>query len=218
MKYRISKFLALVVGIEAGIVMVGWIFGIDALTRFTSAGTNMRFSTALVFFFTSLGLYFITRAFEDQFVLSQVALPGVALFIFLFMGALLITGLAGGQVGVESLFIPEQDPLIASREGMPSLPTAFNFILFGLACIFCFSSNSNNAKFYQKIKLFGYSILIISLTAVMGYVLHLPALYYQFNDSSIPMALNTALSFILLGCGLLIVSPTNIIHKHKYEA
>lgn len=203
MHYKISKFLSLIVGIEACLVMSGWIFGINALTRILPSGINMKFPTALTFFFAAIGLYFLTRLIEDNYELSQVVLPGVSLIIFLTMSAFLASGLSGGQIGLEILFVRGQSPLTIFGSGMPAIPTAINFILFGLACIFSLFDGGGR---FKRLAFFGYVILIIGGIAVLGYLINAPLLFYQFSSSSIPIAFNTALSFVLLGLGLLLIT------------
>jgi hypothetical protein len=204
MRYRIAKILALIIGIEACLVMIGWVFSIDSLTRILPDGINMKFPTALMFFFSAFGLYYIIRIIENNYELSRVILPGISLFIFLIMSTLLATGLSGEKIGIEDFFIVAQSSANSLGLGLPSILTAINFIIFGLACMFSLSFDANDN--YKKLKFFSYPILITGLIAVLGYGLHLPILYYQFSISTIPMALNTALTFILLGSGLIIMS------------
>lgn len=211
MYYRVSKFFALIIGVEACLVMAGWIFSVESLTRILPSGINMKFPTALVFFLAGIGLYYITRSIQDNYEVSQVILPGIALLIFLIMSALLASGLSGGRTGIESLFvINNQNPINALGSGVPSLPTTINFVLFGLASILTLFPSLPRHKF---LKFFGYSILIIGLMATIGYILQIPVLYYQYSVATIPMALNTALTFVLLGLGLVIISSAKTIHE-----
>jgi len=210
MHYRVAKLLALIVGLEACSVMVGWGFGIDALTPIIAGEISMKFATALVFFFAAVGLYFVSRAAEGGDELSPVVLPGIALFILLLAGVLLASNLLGGTIGIENLFAEAQSPANATGSGIPSLFTVINFILFALASMSSLFPGPGRQKW---IRFFGCLILVIGLIPIPGYLAHLPALYYQFNASAVPMAFSTALTFVLLGCGLLLVGFATTAHE-----
>ena len=199
---KMIKVLALIIGAEACLVMAGWIFGIDSLTRILPGGINMKFPTAFSFFLSALGLYFIYRRSRYNCEYSWVTLPAIAMTILLVMGAILVSYLTGGFTGIENLFVIMDAPIYSQGSGLPALNTIASFILFGLACLFSLFPDPN---IQNKLKFFSFSIFIISFIAVIGYAFGLPVLYFKFNDA-VPMALNTALSFILLGWGLVIIS------------
>lgn len=202
MHHRITTLLACIIGAESCLVMTGWIFGIDQFTRILPQGINMKFPTALLFFASAIALYYISREIKDHLELSQVILPGIALFIFLISAALLASGLFDTQTGIENLFVKEQSPLYAWGSGWPSLFAMISFILLGLASIVSLFPGSARKKW---LKFFGWSILMMGLISVLGYVLDQPLLYNKFSPSITPIALNTGLTFILLGWGLIIV-------------
>lgn len=188
--------------------MAGWFFGIDSLTRILPQGINMAFPTAVMFFMSSIGLYFIYRTtIENDYSLSPIILSGTALIIFLINITILIGSITGAQTGMENLFIQRQyyENINSAVAQAPSVPTIISFIIFGIANIYSLFSSP---KHIRKIKSFGYPIILFGLMAVAGYIFGLPFLYYKFTNSSIPMALNTAIAFILLGFGLVAINMT----------
>lgn len=204
---RINKIIIILagaIGAEAAAVMVGWFFGIDSLTRILSYGINMAFPTALMFFLSAIGLYFIDKAVEGGHALSHIILSGVTLLIFLITITILIGGLIGAHTGMDNLFIQDQPSLVINDTvaGLPAPSTIFSFILFGLVNII---ASFPSQKRQNRIKFFGYFIITIGLVAMVGYVLKLPLLYYKLSELTIPMAFNTALSFSLLGWGLIVI-------------
>jgi len=214
------EILALIIGIEAVLVMAGWIFNIDFLTRIWPSGINMKFTTALMFFFSSIGLYLLFRLVKDNHELSSVLLPGIALSIFLIMGVILLAvftntqsgllaDITGTQTGLEDLFVNKESSIYAEGSGLPSIITIVCFILFGIACVVSLFNFSKRQKILNFI---GWAILIISLISVIGYIFYLPVLYLEI-DGLIPVAFNTALSFLLLGGGLIIISKTKITYE-----
>lgn len=205
MRHRVTRLLAGIIGIEALIVVAGWAFDIERLTRIGpfDLSINMKFVTAVLFFFSAIGLYLMSRIVQDASEVALVALPGVSLVIFLITIALFVGRLLGTPTGIEYLFLHSSGPVdfsgTLSMEGWPALPTLLNFMLVGLIGIVSLFTGTLREKY---LKYTGYFILSTGIIAVAGYVFGLHALYYEFGISTVPMALNTALSFILLGFGL----------------
>lgn len=201
---KIIKIISLVIGVEAMLVMLGWIFGFDLLTRiFPKQGINMAFTTALMFLLSVIGIYFLNKiTTENEFTLSPIILSGITLIILLMNITILISSLMGVQTGLENLFVRQQDLVVLNNivAGLPALPTMFCFIFLGLASIFSL------LKYRKNIKVFGYAIFIVSFIALIGYILKTPVLYYKFNPSAIPMAFNTSLSFVLLSICVVLIS------------
>lgn len=203
-RYRVSKILAVIIGVEALIVMAGWVLRIDALTRIAPTGINMKFVTALLFFFSAFGVYCISRVVEEKDEWSAIFLPAISLIIFLITISLLAGRILGISTGIENLFLQSSSSVTdfsgtISTEGWPSFPTLINFILFGLVGIISIFTSSLREKF---IVYSGWFIFSVGLIALVGYTFNLPLLYYQLSFSTVPMALNTAVLFLLLGFGL----------------
>ncbi|MFZ2205198.1 MAG: hypothetical protein WAV23_01255 [Minisyncoccia bacterium] len=209
---KIIKIISLIIGVEAILVMFGWIFGFDLLTRFfPKQGINMAFTTALMFFLSVIGIFFLNKiTTENEFTISPIILSGITLIIFLINITILISSFIGVQSGLENLFVRQQDLLVLNDivAGLPSLPTILCFIFLGFANIFSL------LKYRKNIKFFGYAIFIISFIALMGYILKTPVLYYKFSPYAIPMAFNTSLSFVLLSICVVLISE----NKKIYEA
>ena len=203
MRHRIARLLAGIVGAEALVVMIGWVFGLDQLTRIVPVGINMKFITALLFLLSAVGLYLMSRVIRDGNELALVMLPGIALVIFLVTTTLLVGRLLGTPTGIENLFLNIAGPVdfsgAPSKEGWPSLFTLINFMLIGLVGVASLFPGFLRERFLTYL---GYFIAAIGLVAVVGYTFGLPVLYYGISASMVPMALNTAVCFILLGFGL----------------
>lgn len=202
-RHRAARILAGIIGIEALVVMAGWILGIDLLTRIAPFGINMKFVTAFLFLFGALELYFVSRAVQDEDDVALVLLPGISLAISLVTIALLVGRLFGTSTGIENLFVENLDPAnfsgTALTGGWPSFPTLINFILLGLAGL----ASLFPGFFREKLLIYlGCFISLSGLIAIVGYLCNVPVLYYELSISTIPMALNTALCFALLGFGL----------------
>lgn len=203
MVYRIGKIIALMIGLEACLVMTGWFLGIDWLTRLSPAGINMKFFTALIFLFSAAGFYFVIKLLATNDEAARVILPGIALFVFLITVALFATDIFSQQINSAAIFTRAQGGIDMFGAGLPSPLSALAFIIFGLVQMACLLPGGGR---YRMLTSGGGLILLIGLTALIGYVVNQPLLYYQFGPSAIPMALNTALTFTLLGGGLVIIT------------
>ncbi len=204
-RHQLVRFLALLVGLEAVVVMIGWVFGIDSLTRLIPFGINMKFMTAFLFFMSAMGLYFISYAMHGDRDTSQIVLPGIVLTIFTVTVTLFASRLLGTPTGIEQIFVPQPNPIDLSADfsvfGWPSFLTLIGFTLFGLAGTISLFPSQLSRKIVSYI---GICTVFIGSMAIIGYVCDVPALYYDFNSSAVPMAFNTAILFALLGAGLLV--------------
>ena len=192
------------IGVYALLVMGGWVFDIHELTRISSIGVSMRFITAVLFFFSTIGLYSISRAITYRDEVALLALAGVSMVILFMVTALFAGRSLGMPTGIESLFLHPHSSVdlsvSMSMQGRPSIVTLTSFALFGLVCIAALFLGDLTKKL---IAYAGRIILSIGVIALAGYALNLPVLYYGTDLFAVPMALNTAVLFSLLGFGLM---------------
>ena len=205
--YQVTNLIAGIIGVEALVVMAGWIFGIDQLTHIAPIGGNMQFITAFLFLLSALGLFCISRVIQYEGEVARLLLPGIFLTIFLVTVTLLVGRMLGTPTGIEDLFLERLSPVYPlgslQTAGWPSFPAMLNFILFGLAGIASLFPRSFRDRLFKYL---GTIILSFGLIALIGYACNIPVLYYEWNVSAAPMALNCAVSFFLLGFGLMRIS------------
>lgn len=203
MSFRIERVLAGIIGAYALIVIVGWIFDMEWLTGVFSIGIPMKFITAVLFFFAALGLYCVSRVIERGDEVAFVALPGISIAVFLVVIALFVGRALGTPTGIEDLFLHIPDPVDFSGSllvtGRPSALTLVNFFLFGSVCVAVLFPGTLRKRLAVYV---GHFIFVVGIVALVGYAFGIPALYYEASFSVVPMALNTALCFVLLGVGL----------------
>jgi hypothetical protein len=167
----------------------------------------MKFVTAVLFLLGAAGLYYISRAIQNEDEIALVALPGISVAIFVITFTLLIGRVIGSSTGIENLFVLNSgavDPTIPlSILGYPSIFTTLNFILFGVINTVAIFPGALRERLVVTS---GYIIATVGMIATLGYVFNIPDLYYyglhSLVVSATPMTLNTALIFILLGVGL----------------
>jgi len=199
-RHKTARLIAGIIGAEALVVMTGWIFGIEQMTRILPVGTGMRFITSILFLFSSIALYFMSRAVQDEDEVALVILPGTSVVILLVTVTLFVSTAIGTSTGIENAFLVSTSPVEevyskSSTGGWPSIPTMVNFTIFGLVGMVSLFPGRLRAR---TLIYAGYLISIIGLLAVAVYIFNIPEIYHQTRL----MSLNSALLFILLGLGL----------------
>jgi hypothetical protein len=200
-KRKTAKGLSLVVIIAGISVLIGWIFDISILKSILPSWVSMKFDTAIAFILSGITLYFIVRAVEGEFDKAQVVLSITSLIIILLMGTLFFSAIFQIRTGAEDLFIKEAAGAAKTvTPGRPSLPTMFNFILIASAGIL---TTLNPGNLRSKLRIIGVIVGLIGTTAVIGYCLNAPFLYYYIEGVNSAIACHTAGLFIVLGIGFI---------------
>lgn len=202
-KIKITEVLGIIVFLSGLVVMIGWILDIDILKSILPIWVTMKFSTALCFFLSGITLYFIASSQEKGLGIAQVVLPITILGILLFMATLLISVFIGIRTGVEDLFVREAEGAVkTTTPGRPSVGTMINFILMVTAGIL---TMLNITRLKVKLLTIGRIVAVIGGVAIIGYIFNAPVFYYTIEGFSTAMALHTAILFVLLGIGLILL-------------
>jgi hypothetical protein len=198
---KVAKILSLIVIISAIATMLGWFFDISVLKSISQSWVTMKFNTTIAFILSGISLYFIVRALEGEFDMALVILSVTSLLIVLFMGISFFSAILGIHIGADDLIIKEVPNTVKTViPGRPSIATIFNFFLIAFAAILTMWKTKNLRK---ELEVIGIIIILVSLSAVIGYISDAPYLYYYIAGINSAMAFNTAILFILLGTGLL---------------
>lgn len=201
---KIAKAISIVAAVTAIIVIIGWIFDIGILKSVSAAWVSMKFDTAVSFLLSGIILYFISKAFEGDFDRAQVVISIASFVLIMLMGTLFFSALMGVHTGTEDIFVKEtvMAPMTAAP-GRPSVPTMFNFVLIAIAGIVTMLRSS---KLKSIFRIIGFIVGAIGISAIAGYSLNLPALYYFVEGLNSAMAIHTAVLFVLLGIGIICLS------------
>lgn len=195
------KLISLIVSLCGVMVMIGWIFDIDFLKGLPASWISMKFDTAVAFLLSGISLYFIVRTQEGEFDKAQVVISITSLIIMLLMGILFFSSIFRIQTGAEHLIFNEVPGGVKTViPGRPSIPTMFSFILVAIAGVLSILHLKNIRTTLVIIGLF---VGIIGASAVLGYIINAPYLYYYFEGVNSAMAFLTATLFALLGAGLI---------------
>lgn len=206
---RWSKYLSVTVIILGFLVLLGWQFNVDFFKHPISGFVSMNPLTAVLFILSAIGLITILTSAESDKPSNLSVLP-----------ALLITSIAGFIfLGIIFNFDPLIDTFLFSskvrQDLIGNIPnrmapnTALNFMFAGMA-LFFYSKHSDKQKLFAQVLSLG--IFFIGILSLLGYLYKVEKFYgvLQF----IPMAVHTALGFIVLSIALLFFAPDKGLMKH----
>lgn len=195
----IVKIISVTVAACAVLAAVGWIFDIRFLKSISPYWISMKFDTTVAFFLSGVTLYFISSAKEGEFDRAQVVISVTSLILFLLMGVLFFSAIFGVRTGAEDLFVQEEAGGVKTvSPGLPSIPTMGNFLLIATMGVLTILNYKNQPLMLKAV---GFIIGITGLTAVLGYIVNFPLLYYYVEGMNSAMAAHSGALFILLGLG-----------------
>lgn len=199
--YKVSKGLAIFVGIAGALVMLGWIFDIGILKSILPGRVTMKFNTAVCFILSGMTLYLIALSFESKLDMAQVFFPIPVLIILLVMGGHMASIFLGLRLKMGEVFIKEANgAVLTTVPGRPSVPAMISFILVAIAGML---TMLNSANLKPQLRFLGWIIMSIGTVAVLGYAVKAPLLYYYIEGKNTAMALHAAILFALTGISLI---------------
>jgi hypothetical protein len=195
--------MGVIVSLAGFIVVLGWVWGIDSLTRILPWWVTMKFTTAVSFILCGISLYLTARLRKGERDTAVLAIPIISMVLLLLMATLLASNIIGINLGVEEMFVKEKAGAIKTvAPGRPSVATMANFILIAMSGIIAVL---NPKRVEVILSLTGSTVGLLGLIAVFGYVLDKPSLYFLVEGKSTAMAAHTALLFVVWGLGLILI-------------
>jgi len=185
------------------VVLVGWTLDVGVLERVLPGLVAMNPVSAAAFVLAGVAAWLLQeeRAGRGARRIARSCAVVVALVGLLKLLQMLI----GWEFGVDQLLFANKLETEAASTGFPNRMapnTALNFLLLGGALFFLDSRTRGRRWPAQYLAL---AVVGISLPALVGYLYGVTYLYGV--ASYIPMALHTALTFVLLSVGLLSARP-----------
>ncbi len=191
---RCASLCAVGVGL---LVLVGWASGLDILTRVLPGLVAMNPATALSFVAAGLSLWLVGAGPAVR----RARRVGLALGLLVALVGLAKLGgiLTGWDPGLDQMLF--HDHLVVRGGGLPNRMapnTALAFLVIGLALACLHLEPIVDQRIAQLCALVA---TVIASLASIGYIYGVPAL--SGVSSYIHMALNTALTFVVLSVGVL---------------
>ncbi len=193
------------------IAMVGWMMGSGILTSIGTDYIPMAPNTALSFIALGVSLYMLVT--EQKWSLRFSRLGAVVILI------LSLIQLAEFSLNINIyvdrwIFRVPGAKLGLVPVGKMALPTAVDF-LFASIVLLLASSFKKNLFIHALTRVLAVLTALIGLAFSLGYIYSAPLLY---GGTTIPMALNTAIAFSVLGLGLVINNLSHDILERKQAA
>jgi signal transduction histidine kinase/ActR/RegA family two-component response regulator len=183
------------------LVLIGWLFMIEALKRIAPGFVAMNPLSAILLITAGSALFLArsrdARAWPSrrvaQILAFSVAAIGFLKLLFLWRGV---------DWALDSWFFSNE--LLSAGTNLPNRMapnTAFNFLLSGMALFLI----DFEIRGHRPSELLSVLCGVSGILALAGYIYQAPMLYGI--GYAIPMALHTALGFILLALGILVARP-----------
>jgi PAS domain S-box-containing protein len=184
-----------------GLVLVGWMFDLTVLKSVVPAGVTMKANTAVAFLLAgaALGLLRAEPVGPRFRRLAQGCAAAVAL-----VGLVTLAEYAFGRdLGIDQLLFREPPGATGTSSPGRMAPTAaLNFGLVGLALLLL---DVQTRRGHRPAEVLALTAAWVALLALVGYAYGVTFLHTL--AASTQMALPTALTFIVLGVGLLLARP-----------
>ena len=193
---KAASTIAILVGCS---VLLGWTLDVDVLKRILPGLVAMNPATAIAFILAGVSLL-LMQPQNTASRLRRIA-QGLAFAVAL-VGLIKFIGiLSGWDVGIDQLLFREKLESEAAVTGIPNRMapnTALNFFLLGLALLLLDRQTRRGRWPAQYLIL---ATTMLSFLAIIGYAYGAKSFYGV--ASFIPMALHTALTFLVLSVGIL---------------
>jgi PAS domain S-box-containing protein len=193
---KAASTIAILVGCS---VLLGWTLDVDVLKRILPGLVAMNPATAIAFILVGVSLL-LMQPQNTASRLRRIA-QGLAFAVALVGLIKLIGILSGWDVGIDQLLFREKLESEAAVTGIPNRMapnTALNFFLLGLALLLLDRQTRHGRWPAQYLIL---ATTVLSFLAIIGYAYGAKSFYGV--ASFIPMALHTALTFLVLSVGIL---------------
>lgn len=202
---NISSGIVLIVSISA---FIGWFTGADLLKGISSEYVPMAPNTALLFIILSISILSIPGEppFKNLIIKTGISIVILMSFIYLLVYSGLIS------LNIDFLFFKFEGGKIAGVPvGEMSFYTALAFFLSAVSTLFITIRSKH--RLFENVSMVS-SIVVISLGLffLSGYFLGRSIIYV---GSFIPMAINTATSFLLTGISTLLLMLSDEVTRLK---
>lgn len=181
-------------------VLLGWRYDIPLLVSIMPSWISMKINTAICFFLygSALLLYNI----KNQSIIIRIILALLSVSIILVSTLTIIQYVTGANMRIDQLIMKEH-PLGPGTiyPGRMALVTSIDFILVGLTLLYSLKKTASG----WKIQISAWVILFFGLFGLYNYIYEI-----NMNNPIMPytyMSIHTALLFILLSSGILLIKP-----------
>lgn len=206
---RLSRVAAAISAGVGLIVLLSWIFGIEAVLNISPAFATMKVNTSIAFILLGFALWSVNARPDDLSGIrasrneSLVQAGRICAFLAMLIGLLtLIEYLFGRGLGIDNLLIRDRVTVHSPYPGRMTRLSGLNLMLIG-ATLLAVDLETRGGK--RPAQWLAILVFLDSYTAVLGYVFGVASFYKVGGFTS--MAVHTALLYMLLCTGLLLARP-----------
>jgi signal transduction histidine kinase len=195
---RAARACGLIAASIGGVALFGWIIRLHLLASLRLEYIPMAPNTALAFVMLGGGLFL--RAGRPAGSFGQKAGKGGSCFVLVL--ALLTLGrhLFDFQIDIDQWLVSSSEKFGAVMIGRMSPVTAANFVLAALALFLLLSASPRRPQPRGAAAVLATGVLLAGFVVSLGYLYRTPLLY---GGAVIPVALTTAIAFLILGIGII---------------
>lgn len=196
---RLTGPFAVIVVATGILVLLGWQFDVLVLKSLSPNLTSMKPLTAVSFILIGAAIWFLRS--EEAGNIAQTIALFIGLFTILLSGAILLEYLASIDLGIDLILF--RDAVLAEGglyPGRPSPTTALCILLLGMVIVSLYHKRRYVSPVVTPF------VLVLNLLAIIGYVYDVSS-FYTVGPYT-PIALHTAILFLIATLGLLFIRPT----------
>ncbi|WP_299076885.1 ATP-binding protein [uncultured Paraglaciecola sp.] len=188
---KLALAIVLAISFVSAMVLWGWYAQAQTLVQIHPSFFVMQFNTALCFGLSGISLFF--ALFNTQRLSAFLGF-----LVLLISSMTLLEYMADIDLYIDQILFEPFMTAKTTHPGRMSVSSAVCFLLSGAALV-----SHRLLQVFSFTKLLGAIIMAMGLVAVVGYLFNIETAYSLGNLSG--MALHTALCFILLGLGLILL-------------
>ncbi|TAJ96777.1 MAG: hypothetical protein EPO39_19845 [Candidatus Manganitrophaceae bacterium] len=162
-------------------------------------------NTALAFML--LGGALLIRAYRPAWTMGQMLGKGGSALVLILASLTLGQHLFDFQLNIDQWLVSSSEKFGAVLIGRMSPVTAANFLLAGLALLLVFLASEERARLRGLAAVFATGVVLVGFVVSLGYLYRTPLLY---GGTVIPVALTTAIAFLILGIGTVAVCGPDV--------
>ncbi|MBP7556328.1 MAG: PAS domain S-box protein, partial [Chitinophagaceae bacterium] len=178
------------------LVLAGWVMDVEWLKKMGSPVASMNPTTACCFLLFGISFLFLRSGRASLVIPARLVLGLLMLIAFSRIAALT----AGIDAGIDTVLLNKK----VMAENLPGRPSRMTFntaLSFFIAAISLLLVQSKSEKKLKAGQLGAFLLLLLTLLSLISYLYQTQSFFGLI--SYIPMALNTAICFFILGLSLL---------------
>ena len=203
----IAHILPLATAIIPLLALVGGLTGYTQLSSLGSQSIPMAPSTSFSFLLVIIVMLMLMQPVKNQ---PTRWINSIITGLVSFHAFLVLLSLTGLPTNPDTWFISNPGTALGYPIGIMSPSTALLFLVAGITLLFMILKpgfQKQTLPWYLRPIFWSGIILFLAAVFVLGYMIGLPLLY---GSAVIPMALPTAITFLLLGASLLIITNPDL--------